>query len=181
VLLTACGVENALALAVFAGLADVLPYIGALLSVGPAFLAALSRGPIVAVVVLVLMLAYEEFESRVLVPRIYGRAMRLPASVVMFALLAGGTLMGILGALIALPVAATAMMLIEELRVELPGEQEGLADTHLREADKRGEEEYERRTEGVGAEQAAAIAVEISGDRRKEESREPPTLAGELR
>jgi putative heme transporter len=180
-LLTACGVENALALAVFAGLADVLPYIGALLSVGPAVIAALSRGPVVAVVVLVLMLAYEEFESRVLIPRVYGRAMRLPASVVMFALLAGGTLMGILGALIALPVAATAMMLIEELRVELPGEQEGLADTHLREADKRGEEEYERRTEGVGAEQAAAIAVEISGDRRKEESREPPTLAGELR
>jgi predicted PurR-regulated permease PerM len=181
VLLTACGVENALALAVFAGLADVLPYIGALLSVGPAVLAALSRGPVVAVVVLVLMLAYEEFESRVLIPRIYGRAMRLPASVVMFALLAGGTLMGILGALMALPVAATAMMLVEELRVELPGEQEGLADTHLREADKRGEEEYERRTEGVGAEQAAAIAVEISGDRRKEESREPATLAGELR
>jgi predicted PurR-regulated permease PerM len=181
VLLTACRVENALALAVFAGLADVLPYIGALLSVAPAVLAALPRGPVVAVVVLVFMLAYEEFESRVLIPRIYGRAMRLPASVVMFALLAGGTLMGILGALIALPVAATAMMLIEELRVELPGEQEGLADTHLREADKRGEEEYERRTEGVGAEQAAAIAVEISGDRREEERREPPTLAGELR
>jgi predicted PurR-regulated permease PerM len=181
VLLTACRVENALALAVFAGLADVLPYIGALLSVAPAVLAALPRGPVVVVVVLVFMLAYEEFESRVLIPRIYGRAMRLPASVVMFALLAGGTLMGILGALIALPVAATAMMLIEELRVELPGEQEGLADTHLREADKRGEEEYERRTEGVGAEQAAAIAVEISGDRREEERREPPTLAGELR
>src|ERR1035437_2435545 len=142
VLLTACGVENALALAVFAGLADVLPYIGALLSVAPAVLAALSRGPVVVIVVLVLMLAYEEFESRVLVPRVYGRVMRLPASVVMFALLAGGTLMGILGALIALPVAATAMMLIEELRVELPGEQEGLADTHLREAAKRGEEEY---------------------------------------
>ena len=105
----------------------------------------------------------------VLVPRIYGRALRLPASVVMFALLAGGTLMGILGALIALPVAATAMMLIEELRVELPGEQEQLVDTDLREADDRGEEEYERRTEGVGAEQAAAIAVEISTDRRKDE------------
>ena len=176
VLLTACGVENALALAVFAGLADVLPYIGAFLSVGPAVLASLSRGPVVAVVVLVLMLAYEEFESRVLIPRIYGRAMRLPASVVMFALLAGGTLMGILGALIALPVAATAIMLIEELRVELPGEQEGLADTNLREADDRGEEEYERRTEGVGAEQAAAIAVEISRDRREEESRLPETV-----
>lgn len=173
VLLTACGVENALALAVFAGVADVLPYIGPILSVGPAVLAALSRGPGVAVVVLVLMLVYEEFESRFLVPRVYGRALRLPSSVVLFALLAGGTLMGILGALLALPVAATVMMLIEELRVELPGEQEQPVDTHLREGDDRAEKEYERRTEGVGAEEAAAIAVEISGDRRKEESRLP--------
>ena len=52
-LLLACGVENALALAVFAGLADVLPYIGPLFSVGPAVLAALARGPVVAGVVLV--------------------------------------------------------------------------------------------------------------------------------
>jgi predicted PurR-regulated permease PerM len=175
-LLTACRVENALALAVFAGLADVLPYIGALLSVVPAVVAALSRGPVVAAVVLVLMVAYEQFESRLLVPRIYGRALRLPSSVVMFALLAGGTLMGILGALLALPVAAAAMMLIDELRVELPGEQEQPADTHLREADDRGEEEYERRTAGVGAEQAAAIAVEISADRRKGERNKPAVV-----
>ena len=123
-----------------------------------------------AVVVLVLMLAYEEFESRVLVPRIYGRALPLPSSVVLFTLLVGGTLMGILGALLALPVAATVMMLIEELRVELPGEQEQPVDKRQREADDRGEEEDERRTAGVGAEQAAAIAVEISRDRREEES-----------
>jgi predicted PurR-regulated permease PerM len=177
VLLWACGVENALALAAFAGLADVLPYIGPFFSLGPAVLAALSRGPVVVVVVLVLMLAYEEFESRVLIPRIYGRALRLPSSVVLFALLAGGTLMGILGALLALPVAATVMMLIEELRVELPGEQEQPVDTLMREADDRSEEEYERRTAGVGAEQAAAIATEISRDRREEESH-PPEAVG---
>jgi predicted PurR-regulated permease PerM len=176
-LLWACGVENALALAAIAGLADVLPYIGPFISVGPAVLAALSRGPVVFVVVLVLMLAYEEFESRVLIPRIYGRALRLPSSVVLFALLAGGTLMGILGALLALPVAATVMMLIEELRVELPGEQEQPVDTLLREADDRGEEEYERRTAGVGAEQAAAIASEISRGRQEEESH-PPEAVG---
>jgi predicted PurR-regulated permease PerM len=167
VLLAACGVPNALALAVFAGVADVLPYIGAFLSVGPMALAALARGPVVAVVVLLIMLAYEEFESRVLVPRIYGRSLRLPASVVLFALLAGATLMGILGALLALPVAAAVMMLIEELRFELPGQQEQVADVEQRVADERGEEEYERRTEGVPMEQAAAIAVEISDDRRK--------------
>ena len=175
-LLRVCGVENALALAAFAGLADVLPYIGPVLAVGPAVFAALSRGPVVAIVVLLLMLAYEEFESRVLVPRIYGRALRLPSSVVLFALLAGGTLMGILGALLALPVAATVMMLIEELRVELPGEQELPVDTLLREADDRGEEEYERRTAGVGAEQAAAIADEISRDRREEEGHAPEAV-----
>jgi predicted PurR-regulated permease PerM len=177
VLLAACGVPHALALAVFAGLADVLPYIGALLSVGPMVLAALARGPVIAGVVLLIMLAYEEFESRVLVPRIYGRALRLPSSVVLFALLAGGVLMGIPGALLALPVAATIMMLIEELRVELPGQQEQVADVEQRVGDERAEDEYERRTEGVPAQQAAAIAVEISDDRRKDES-SPPEAAG---
>jgi predicted PurR-regulated permease PerM len=169
VLLKACGVDNALALAAFAGLADVLPYIGSLLSIAPAFLAALSRGPAIATIVLVLMLSYEEFESRVLVPRIYGSALRLPSSVVLFALLAGGTLMGILGALLALPVAAMLMMLIEELRVELPGKRERVTDRRRREADDRGEEEYERRTAGVDVEHSAAIADEISRDRREEE------------
>ena len=112
-----------------------------------------------------------------IVPRIYGRALRLPSSIVLFAFLAGGTLMGILGALLALPVAATVMMLIQELRVELPGEQMQLSDTRLREADDRGEKEYERGTEGVGAEQAAAIATEISRDRREEENH-PPEAVG---
>jgi predicted PurR-regulated permease PerM len=169
ILLTACGVENAMALAVFAGVADVLPYVGAILSVVPAVLAALGHSTTAAIIVLLMMLAYEEFESRVLIPRIYGRALRLPSSVVLFALMVGGTLMGLLGALLALPVAAAIMMLIEELRVELPGEQEQTADTELRARDDLGEAEYERRTEGVGAQQAAAIAVEISEDRKYEE------------
>jgi len=103
------------------------------------------------------------------VPKVYGQALRLPSTVVLFSLLAGGTLMGVAGALLALPFAAAAMMLIEELRVQLPGVQEQVADEILREKDDRGEEEYERRTEGVSSEESAAIAVEISGDRVKEE------------
>ena len=172
-LLKACGVSEALAIAAFAGVADVLPYIGALLSVGAAVAAALSRGPTVIVVVLVLMLAYEELESRVIIPRIYGRALRLPSSVILFSLLAGTVLLGIPGALLALPVAAAMRMLIEELRVELPGQQEQAEDVETRERDNRGEEEYEHRTEGMPAAQAAAIAVEISADRQNEESSLP--------
>lgn len=170
ILLTACGASNALAIAVFASIADVLPYIGALLSVGAAVAAALSLSPATVIVVLVLMLLYEEFESRVIIPRIYGRVLRLPSSVILLSLLVGGVLLGIVGALLALPVAAAALMLIEELRVELPGQQEQPEDVEIRERDDRGEEEYERRAEGMPAEQAAAIAVEISTDRHKEEN-----------
>jgi hypothetical protein len=82
--------------------------------------------------------------------------------------MAGAALMGLLGALLALPVAATIMMLIDELRVELPGEQELVADTLLRARDDLEEQEYERRTEGVPAREASAIAVEITVDRRNE-------------
>jgi hypothetical protein len=105
----------------------------------------------------------------VIIPRIYGRTLRLPSSVILFALLAGSVLSGIVGALLALPVASAVLMIIEELRVELPGQQEQAADIKIRERDDRSEEEYERRAEGMPAEQAAAIAVEISTDRHKEE------------
>jgi predicted PurR-regulated permease PerM len=173
-LLTVARVPNAIAIAVFAGVADVLPYIGVFLSVGPAVMGALAVGPVAAGVVLVAMVLYEEFESRYLIPRIYGRALRLPSSIVLVALLAGGTLMGVLGALLALPVAAALRMLVEELRVELPGEP--IDDEKIRARDDRAEKEYERRAEGMPAEQAAAIAVKISEDRRAEEGPESGAL-----
>jgi predicted PurR-regulated permease PerM len=173
ILLASCGAPNALAIAVFAGVADILPYVGPLFSVGAAVMAALSLSPAVIVVVLVLMLLYEQFESRLLIPRIYGRALRLPSSVILLSLLVGGVLMGIIGALLALPVAAAMLMLVEELRVELPGQQEQAEDVETRERDDRGEEEYERRAEGMPAEQAAAIAVEISADRHNVEKSLP--------
>jgi predicted PurR-regulated permease PerM len=161
-LLTACGVESALALAAFAGLADALPYIGVFLSVGPAAIASISRGPAIVAIVLGAMLVYEELESRFLVPRIYGRVLRLPSSVILVALLAGGTLMGVLGALLALPVAAAIRMLIIELRIELPGE--NARDPALEAQERRVEECYRHLAEGVPVAQAAALAVEIALD-----------------
>ncbi|MDD5286861.1 MAG: AI-2E family transporter [Desulfuromonadaceae bacterium] len=177
IILKFCDAPNALAIAVFAGVADVLPYIGALLSVGATVAAVFSLAPATIIIVFVLMLAYEEFESRVIIPRIYGRALRLPSSLILLSLLVGGILLGIVGALLALPVAAALLMLIEELRVELPGQQEQPKDQEIRERDDRGEEEYERRAEGMSAEQAAAIAIEIATDRHNEEN-SPPTATG---
>jgi predicted PurR-regulated permease PerM len=159
ILLVACSVPNALAIAVFAGLADVLPYIGAVLSVLPAAAAAASQGLVTTIVVVAAMLAYEELESRFLVPRIYGRTLRLPSSMVLVALLAGGTLMGIVGALLALPVAAAIRMLVEELRVQLPGEEP--APEGLRRHDAELEAEYLERARGCAAERAAGLAIQI--------------------
>jgi predicted PurR-regulated permease PerM len=162
VVLLIAGVPNALALALFAGLADVLPYVGALLACGPAVLSALAKGPTVALVVLVILAAYQEFESRLIVPRVYGRVLRLPAAWVMIALLTGGKLMGILGALLALPIAAGIRMMLAELRVELPGED--VDDTEIRKKDAAAEAEFEERTQGMPAAEAATIATEIAAE-----------------
>lgn len=168
-LLLLCHVPNALALAVFGALMDVLPYIGALLTIAPAVIAASAVGPGVALTVFALLLLYEEFESRILVPIVYGRALRLPSSVVFFSLLVGGTLGGIVGALLALPIASAVLMLLEELRVELPGETEQPEDAVVRKKDEREEKEYEERTEAAPAVEASAVAVEIARERKEEE------------
>jgi ABC-type lipoprotein release transport system permease subunit len=89
--------------------------------------------------------------------------------VVFFALLAGGTLYGIVGALLSLPIAATLFMLIEELRIELPGESPDSEMEEKKEKDERIEQEYALRTEGLPAEKAAALAVKIAENRKAEE------------
>ena len=158
-LLSVLQVPGALALAAFAGLTDVIPYVGGLLATAPATLAAFSVSTWAGVVVLVALAAYQEFESRVLVPAVYGRILRLPSVVVLLALLIGGRLLGIIGALLALPVAAMVRMMIEEMRVELPGE---ATDTALKEHDEEAQREYEAKTEGVPAEAAAEVAGQIA-------------------
>jgi predicted PurR-regulated permease PerM len=170
ILLVACGVPNALALAAFGGIADVLPYIGAMLTILPIVAAALSRGPVIVGVLLVALLAYEELESRVIVPIVYGRALRLPSSIVMFSLLAGATLMGVVGALLALPLASAILMIVNELRITLPGEPDVVPGGRLERKDAQVEALYESMTEGMPAQQAAAIAVVLSDDRKREET-----------
>jgi hypothetical protein len=107
-------------------------------------------------------LAGEEFESRALVPIIYGRALRLPSSIVLFALITGGTLL-------ALPVAATLLMLADELKLELPGETAQPDDETVQRNDNIGGAEYLRRADGITAEASAGVALEISGERKVKE------------
>jgi len=118
------------------------------------------------------MVLYQEFENRFIIPRVYGRVLRLSAAAVTVALLVGGQLLGVVGALLALPLAAALRMVVEELRVELPGE--NLADSEeLLASDERAETEYAELAAGAPAREAAAIAVQIAEEIRKHGTSEP--------
>lgn len=176
VVLTVAGVPNALALSLFAGLSDALPYVGAFLACGPATLAALSaHGATTAVVVLAVLAAYQELESRLIVPRVYGKVLRLPAAVVLVALLVGAKLLGIVGALLSLPIAAAIRMLVEELRVALPGEDVDV--TSARRRDEHAEHAFRQRAAGAPAIEAAAIALAIAEERRHQDAVDPADAA----
>ena len=175
VLLRACGVKNPLPLAVFAGITDVLPLIGVVLGAVPLVAAALPRGTVIVVVVVVAFVAYQELENRIIIPRVYGHVLRLPAWAITVALLIGAKLMGIVGALLSLPVAAGARMILEELRFELPGD--GTVDTELRARDQRVENLYARLAAETGPATSAEIAIEIADKVRKADAAELGTGA----
>ena len=163
-LLVICKVHNALSLALFAALADVIPFVGGFLAAAAAILSALSRGVPVGTVVLVAMFIYMEFESRILVPKVYGHVLRLSPTTVLLALLAGGTLLGVLGALLALPIAAGLQMILEELRVEMPGDDSD--DRPARARNAKTEATYERMSAGSTAPEAGQIARNLAHDIR---------------
>src|SRR5256714_3597409 len=163
-LLVICNVPNALSLALCAAVVDVIPFIGGLLATAPAVLVALTRGLPTAVVVLVALFIYQEVESRVLIPKVYGRLLRLSSTTIVLALLAGAILLGVIGALLALPIAAGLQMMLHELRVELPGDD---SDDRLANArDAKTEATYERISAGASAPDAGRIAKNLAHDIR---------------
>jgi predicted PurR-regulated permease PerM len=98
----------AIFLAVVAGVFELLPIIGPILSAVPAILLALTAGVQPAVAALLLYVIIQQVENNVLVPKIQGDAVELHPTVVMLALIVGGEIGGLLGAILALPIAAAA-------------------------------------------------------------------------
>jgi predicted PurR-regulated permease PerM len=98
----------AIFLAVVAGVFELLPIIGPILSAVPAILLALTAGVQPALAALLLYVVIQQVENNVLVPKIQGDAVQLHPTVVMVALIVGGDIGGLLGAILALPIAAAA-------------------------------------------------------------------------
>lgn len=77
----------------------------------------LLSGPAVALVVGIYYLAYMQVEAYIINPRVMTRAVKVPGAIVVIAALAGGSLLGVLGALIAIPVAAAVLLIIDQVVV----------------------------------------------------------------
>ncbi|HUR15798.1 MAG TPA: AI-2E family transporter [Candidatus Limnocylindrales bacterium] len=103
-------IQFAVFLAVIAGLLELLPIIGPIISMIPTLLVALTtRDPATAVIgVLILYIAVQQLENAVLVPKIQGDAVELHPSLVIFVLIVGGSIAGLLGAILAIPITAAA-------------------------------------------------------------------------
>ncbi|HEV2128508.1 MAG TPA: AI-2E family transporter [Thermomicrobiales bacterium] len=116
------GVEYTLILAVLAGLGEFLPVVGPILAAIPAIAIALLESPQQAVVVAVFFIALQQLESNLLVPFIMRQQADVPPLLSLLALLAGSALGGLLGALIAIPLAGAVRVLV--IRVLAPAERE---------------------------------------------------------
>lgn len=113
IVLTILGVDHPVAFGVLAAFADIIPLIGAFIAVIPAVVAAFEESPTTALIVLGALLLYQQFEDRLLVPKIYGTTLNLPAIVVFVAVLIGAQLLGIIGILLALPAAAAGRVALD--------------------------------------------------------------------
>lgn len=112
--LTLAGVPQAVFLALVAALLDAVPVIGAFIATVPAFLLALTISTPAAIAVLVAYTAYQQVENYFIVPRVYRGTMQISAFAVLVAVLVGGELLGVVGILLALPLAA-AIPVIEKV------------------------------------------------------------------
>jgi predicted PurR-regulated permease PerM len=119
------GVPYALSLGVVAGILEIVPYVGGAITVVLAVLSAATIGSPQVVGAIVLYVVLVNLESHILAPLLYGRALGFPPVAILLALLAGVELLGILGALLAVPLTVIVWAISDEF---LPNEKSGRSD-----------------------------------------------------
>ncbi|MDP9422453.1 MAG: AI-2E family transporter [Pseudomonadota bacterium] len=126
------GLPSALVLGLLAGLLEFVPFLGPILSAVPAILLALAVSPDLALAVLVLYVAVQQFEGYVITPLVQQYAVELPGMILLFSLLGFGILFGTLGVILAAPLTVVCYVLVKRLYViealhtptPIPGEKE---------------------------------------------------------
>lgn len=110
--------KYAFALAFIVGLLAAVPLVGPPISMTINVLVALAVAkPVTALIVLIFFLCYQQVEAYALTPRVMQRSVNVPGAIVVVAAFAGGSLLGVIGALIAVPTAAALLLLYREVLV----------------------------------------------------------------
>ncbi len=117
VFLRIAGVPYSLALSLLVGLLALIPMIGATIAALVVSAIAFFESPATAVACLVFYGLYQQVENYFIYPRVMRRAIDVPAAATIMAALVGGALLGVVGALLAIPTAAGAMLLVREVLI----------------------------------------------------------------
>jgi predicted PurR-regulated permease PerM len=115
VFLIIAGVPFPVALALWVAIADLIPMVGATLGAIPAVIVAAFTSLPLGIATLVFFVIYQQFENYVVAPRVMTKAVDLSPAAVLLSALIGGALLGVVGVLMAIPLAAGMKLLVQEL------------------------------------------------------------------
>ena len=107
--------DYAFALAFIVGLLSLIPVVGSVISAVVITALGLTISPTTALIAFVYYMAYQQVEAYFIYPKIMARSVDIPGSVTVIAALVGGALLGVVGALLAVPVAAALLLLQREV------------------------------------------------------------------
>jgi predicted PurR-regulated permease PerM len=113
------GMDFPLLIGILVGITNFIPYFGAIISTVPIILLALLKSKWLALYVLGVMVLIQQIEGNIISPKILGEYIGLHPLVIIFALLAGGSLWGFTGLLIAVPFAAVLKVLLKHVYLHL--------------------------------------------------------------
>ncbi|MFA6296411.1 MAG: AI-2E family transporter [Patescibacteria group bacterium] len=129
--LSLMGVKYALVLALVAGLLEVIPYIGPVISAIPAVLIASAQSPLLALFVIILYFLVQQLENHLLVPKIMQKVVGLNPLVIILVILVAVKLAGILGAIVAVPAATLLSVFLRDMFDERDKKDEDKLKTEL--------------------------------------------------
>jgi predicted PurR-regulated permease PerM len=107
----------AVALALVVALLDVIPMIGATIGAAIVCVIGFATDPTTGLICVAFYVAYQQLENFLIYPRVMSRSVEIPGAVTVIAALIGGSLLGVVGALLAIPTAASILLLIREVFV----------------------------------------------------------------
>lgn len=107
--------EYALVIALVAAFMDLIPFIGPTITMVLGVALAFAYSPMYALWVAILFLGIQQFEAHVLVPQIMKRAVGISPVITIFAIVIGAKLLGLIGVIIAVPIASIIIVILEEL------------------------------------------------------------------